>query len=111
MGKAKSSSNLLAKEQQPPKEIFPIYRENHNEELEEQLEEQLEDKMEDMYDAFSEQLLLGVEDIDEDDLGNPTLCAEYVKDIYTYMHKLEVSGYICILSFWVVNLGSHCAMN
>lgn len=37
--------------------------------------------------AFSE---LKVEDIDEDDMGNPTLCAEYVKDIYSYMHKLEV---------------------
>ena len=37
--------------------------------------------------AFSE---LKVDDIDEDDMGNPTLCAEYVKDIYNYMHKLEV---------------------
>lgn len=32
-----------------------------------------------------------VEDIDADDLTNPSLCAEYVKDIYKYMHKLEVS--------------------
>ena len=31
-----------------------------------------------------------VEDIDADDFANPTLCAEYVKDIYKYMHKLEV---------------------
>ena len=31
-----------------------------------------------------------VEDIDADDLTNPSLCAEYVKDIYKYMHKLEV---------------------
>lgn len=30
-----------------------------------------------------------VEDIDADDLTNPSLCAEYVKDIYKYMHKLE----------------------
>ena len=32
-----------------------------------------------------------VEDIDADDLTNPSLCAEYVKDIYKYMHKLEVN--------------------
>ena len=37
-----------------------------------------------------------VEDIDAGDLTNPSLCAEYVKDIYKYMHKLEV--FIQILS-------------
>lgn len=32
---------------------------------------------------------LGIEDIDENDLENPTLCAEYVKDIYRHMRKAE----------------------
>ncbi|XP_057308632.1 G2/mitotic-specific cyclin-B-like [Hydractinia symbiolongicarpus] len=32
---------------------------------------------------------LGIEDIDENDLKNPTLCAEYVKDIYRHMRKAE----------------------
>ena len=36
-----------------------------------------------------------VEDIDADDFANPTLCAEYVKDIYKYLHKLEVCKYLC----------------
>jgi len=30
-----------------------------------------------------------VEDIDKDDHSNPQLCAEYVQEIYHYMHKLE----------------------
>ena len=40
-----------------------------------------------MIDSFTD---LEVDDIDLEDLGNPTLCAEYVKDIYKYMNKLEV---------------------
>nr|P51987.1 RecName: Full=G2/mitotic-specific cyclin-B [Hydra viridissima]CAA62471.1 cyclin B [Hydra viridissima] len=39
-----------------------------------------------MIDSFTD---LEVDDIDLEDLGNPTLCAEYVKDIYKYMNKLE----------------------
>lgn len=44
---------------------------------------------------------LGIEDIDENDLENPTLCAEYVKDIYRHMRKAEVLNlsyayFICI---------------
>lgn len=31
-----------------------------------------------------------VEDIDQDDHESPQLCSEYVKDIYQYMHYLEV---------------------
>ena len=38
--------------------------------------------------ALSEQLL--IEDIDSQDADNPQLCAEYAKDIYKYMKKLEV---------------------
>ena len=34
---------------------------------------------------------LVIEDIDESDQDNPQLCAEYVKEIYTYMRELEVS--------------------
>lgn len=32
-----------------------------------------------------------VEDIDKEDHSNPQLCAEYVQEIYNYMHKLEVN--------------------
>ena len=32
----------------------------------------------------------GIEDIDADDYLNPQLCAEYVKDVYKYLHRLEV---------------------
>ena len=35
---------------------------------------------------------LVIEDIDESDRDNPQLCAEYVKEIYSYMRELEV-GY------------------
>ena len=31
-----------------------------------------------------------VEDVDEEDKENPLFCAEYVQDIYRYLHKLEV---------------------
>lgn len=34
---------------------------------------------------------LNVEDIDKDDHDSPQLCSEYVKDIYEYMHYLEVN--------------------
>ena len=40
---------------------------------------------------------IDVEDIDADDLTNPSLCAEYVKDIYEYMHFLEV--HFCVFDF------------
>ena len=66
-------------------------------EIEKHPEVQHELQTEDMSNAFSEQLLLDVEDIDEDDLGNPTLCAEYVKDIYRYMHQLEVFIYLIFI--------------
>ncbi|XP_061622252.1 G2/mitotic-specific cyclin-B2-like isoform X2 [Phyllopteryx taeniolatus] len=39
--------------------------------------------------AFSN-TLLSVEDVDEQDAGMPQLCSEYVKDIYVYLHQLEV---------------------
>ncbi|XP_056268825.1 G2/mitotic-specific cyclin-B2 [Pseudoliparis swirei] len=39
--------------------------------------------------AFSETLLT-VQDVDEDDAEQPQLCSEYVKDIYSYLHVLEV---------------------
>ena len=38
--------------------------------------------------ALSQKLY--IEDIDAPDSGNPQLCAEYVKEIYEYMMKLEV---------------------
>lgn len=38
--------------------------------------------------ALSQQLV--IEDIDESEQDNPQLCAEYAKEIYTYMRELEV---------------------
>ena len=34
---------------------------------------------------------LHIEDIDSSEAENPQLCAEYVKEIYEYMHDLEAS--------------------
>ncbi|XP_059213754.1 G2/mitotic-specific cyclin-B2-like [Centropristis striata] len=39
--------------------------------------------------AFSEALLT-VQDVDEEDSDLPQLCSQYVKDIYNYLHVLEV---------------------
>uniref|UniRef100_A0A672JR29 G2/mitotic-specific cyclin-B2 n=1 Tax=Salarias fasciatus TaxID=181472 RepID=A0A672JR29_SALFA len=39
--------------------------------------------------AFSE-VLLSVQDVDEQDGDQPQLCSQYVKDIYKYLHELEV---------------------
>ncbi|TKS70478.1 G2/mitotic-specific cyclin-B2 [Collichthys lucidus] len=39
--------------------------------------------------AFSEALLT-VQDVDQDDADLPQLCSQYVKDIYSYLHVLEV---------------------
>ncbi|XP_072237272.1 G2/mitotic-specific cyclin-B2-like [Leuresthes tenuis] len=39
--------------------------------------------------AFSE-VMLTVQDVDEQDADLPQLCSEYVKDIYNYLHVLEV---------------------
>lgn len=40
--------------------------------------------------AFSA-ALLSVEDVDEQDGEQPQLCSEYVKEIYGYLHELEVT--------------------
>lgn len=49
----------------------------------------LEDAGEQLCQAFSA-ALLGVEDVDEHDGDQPQLCSEYAKDIYKYLHELEV---------------------
>ncbi|KAM4593435.1 G2/mitotic-specific cyclin-B2 [Odontesthes bonariensis] len=46
-------------------------------------------KEEPLCQAFSE-VLLTVQDVDEHDADLPQLCSEYVKDIYSYLHVLEV---------------------
>lgn len=46
-------------------------------------------KEEQLCQAFSEALLT-VEDVDEEDADLPQLCSQYVKDIYNYLHVLEV---------------------
>lgn len=75
--KSSSQTNLQPTkiQQQAPKEKFEIFFE----------EDAFKKDLSDIADDFLE-----VEDIDEDDLGNPTLCAEYVKDIYKYLKKLEI---------------------
>ena len=45
--------------------------------------------------ALSNKLV--IEDIDESDRDNPQLCAEYVKDIYTYMRELEVRFFVVVV--------------
>lgn len=59
--------------------------------------------------AFSETLLT-VQDVDEQDADQPQLCSQYVKDIYKYLHVLEVvhplrrsdcrSAWCCTLFSW-----------
>lgn len=44
---------------------------------------------EELCQAFSESLL-SVQDVDKHDRDQPQLCSEYVKDIYNYLHQLEV---------------------
>lgn len=44
---------------------------------------------EELCQAFSE-ALLAVQDVDEEDGDLPQLCSQYVKDIYSYLHVLEV---------------------
>nr|Q9DG99.1 RecName: Full=G2/mitotic-specific cyclin-B2 [Oryzias javanicus]BAB17222.1 cyclin-dependent kinase regulatory subunit cyclin B2 [Oryzias javanicus] len=43
----------------------------------------------DLSQAFSEVLMLAVQDVDEQDADQPQLCSQYVKDIYKYLHTLE----------------------
>ncbi|XP_071949256.1 G2/mitotic-specific cyclin-B-like [Antedon mediterranea] len=39
--------------------------------------------------AFSEKMIINIEDIDKHDSDDPQLCCEYVNDIYDYMRHLE----------------------
>ncbi|XP_063738471.1 G2/mitotic-specific cyclin-B2-like isoform X2 [Eleginops maclovinus] len=48
-----------------------------------------EEVEEELCQAFSD-ALLNVQDVDEEDADLPQLCSEYVKDIYNYLHVLEV---------------------
>ncbi|XP_031433470.1 G2/mitotic-specific cyclin-B1-like isoform X2 [Clupea harengus] len=43
----------------------------------------------DLCQAFSDTLIEDIDDVDADDHSNPTLCSEYVKDIYKYLQQLE----------------------
>ncbi|KAM4708934.1 G2/mitotic-specific cyclin-B1-like [Discoglossus pictus] len=46
------------------------------------------DPEEELHQAFSN-ILIEVKDVDAEDAGNPMLCHDYVKDIYSYLRKLE----------------------
>ncbi|XP_063737336.1 G2/mitotic-specific cyclin-B2-like isoform X2 [Eleginops maclovinus] len=53
------------------------------------MKEEEEAAEEELCQAFSD-ALLNVQDVDEEDADLPQLCSEYVKDIYNYLHVLEV---------------------
>ncbi|XP_065672667.1 G2/mitotic-specific cyclin-B [Hydra vulgaris] len=75
-GKTVSQSNLISDVQLKTTKIIPAYQDIADVDV----------PINAMINSFTE---LEVDDIDLEDLGNPTLCAEYVKDIYKYMNKLE----------------------
>lgn len=59
-------------------------------------------KEEELCQAFSV-TLLAVEDIDEGDSDMPQLCSEYIKDIYRYLQRLEVTCAFSRLTWcWLV---------
>ncbi|XP_070817913.1 G2/mitotic-specific cyclin-B2-like isoform X1 [Chaetodon trifascialis] len=68
--------------QAPAVPVPPVSEESADVSMTEEVEEQL-------CQAFSE-ALLAVEDVDEQDADLPQLCSQYVKDIYNYLHELEV---------------------
>jgi len=74
----KASTHLTATEK---KDVF-IFQDDSEEETRQFENDQIAKLTEQMAE-------IDVEDIDADDLTNPSLCAEYVKDIYKYMHVLE----------------------
>jgi len=51
--------------------------------------EKTEHVQKNFYESHSSKLLHQVEDIDEKDIDNPQMLAEYVNDIYTYLFRLE----------------------
>ncbi|XP_033962000.1 G2/mitotic-specific cyclin-B2-like isoform X1 [Pseudochaenichthys georgianus] len=56
---------------------------------EESADVSMKEAEEELCQAFSDALLM-VQDVDEEDGDLPQLCSEYVKDIYSYLHVLEV---------------------
>jgi len=74
--------------QKEKKDVFIFH--DGSEEEEDEDETGLCETEDDAITKLAEQIAdFDVEDIDADDFANPTLCAEYVKDIYKYLHKLE----------------------
>nr|XP_040025054.1 G2/mitotic-specific cyclin-B2-like [Gasterosteus aculeatus aculeatus] len=74
---------LVRAEEVPPADLLPLVSDESDMSVEE------EEKVEELCHAFSD-ALLHVEDVDEQDSDLPQLCSEYVKDIYSYLHVLEV---------------------
>ncbi|XP_077941998.1 G2/mitotic-specific cyclin-B2 [Gasterosteus aculeatus] len=77
---------LVRAEEVPPADLLPLVSDESDMSVE---EEEEEEKVEELCHAFSD-ALLHVEDVDEQDSDLPQLCSEYVKDIYSYLHVLEV---------------------
>lgn len=53
----------------------------------------------DIVQAFSE-TMLDIPDADLSDAGNVHLCSDYVKDIYSYLRRLEVTKWLMAYLFW-----------
>jgi len=85
LGRVKSQSNLMNEKKKYVKEPVSIIEVLEDGEIDALISEEEDDDIMTLENFAN----LSVDDIDLDDLGNPTLCAEYVKDIYKYMRKLE----------------------
>ncbi|XP_037303781.2 G2/mitotic-specific cyclin-B2-like isoform X1 [Pungitius pungitius] len=79
--RAVHAEHPLAEEE--PADLLPLVSNESDMSVEEEKVE------EDLCHAFSA-ALHQVEDVDEQDSDLPQLCSEYVKDIYSYLHVLEV---------------------
>ncbi|XP_054467308.1 G2/mitotic-specific cyclin-B2-like isoform X2 [Anoplopoma fimbria] len=78
--KAKPVVHPVIQVPEPADLLLPVSNESADVSLEEEDE---------LCQAFSEALLT-VQDVDEQDSDLPQLCSEYIKDIYNYLHELEV---------------------
>ncbi|XP_027137696.1 G2/mitotic-specific cyclin-B2-like isoform X1 [Larimichthys crocea] len=92
-GRGKASSKPSCVQKSKPAAVLPAVRvQAAADRLPPVSEESADVSMKDedeLCQAFSEALLT-VQDVDEDDADLPQLCSQYVKDIYSYLHVLEV---------------------
>ena len=93
IGPSKSSKPSCSQKAKPVQDVVPVLQiQAAADPLPAVSEESVDVSMkeeEPLCQAFSE-MLLTVQDVDEKDADLPQLCSEYVKDIYNYLHVLEV---------------------